>query len=118
MRVLFPLQLDGRGHVAECDEERYVRQLIEQVLFTIPGERVNRPDIGAGLQQLLFAPNGTELVSSTRQLVQAHLQHELGEWIQVRGIHVQQDEEVLHIDVEYALLRTQKVTSAKFRFAT
>ena len=49
MNLRFPYQFDGRGRTAEADEAAYIRDLIEQVLFTAPGERVNRPDFGCGL---------------------------------------------------------------------
>ena len=54
--VNFPYQLDGRGRTRDA-RGSYVRQLVEQVLFTSPGERVNLPDFGSGLLQLPFAPN-------------------------------------------------------------
>ena len=53
----YPYQFDARGHTATADEDAWIRGLIEQVLFTAPGERVMRPDFGCGLAQLVFAPN-------------------------------------------------------------
>ena len=55
MNVSFPFQFDGRGRTLDPQDD-YLRQLVEQVLFTSPGERVNMPDFGSGLLQLPFAP--------------------------------------------------------------
>ena len=64
----------------------HIRDLIEQVLFTAPGERVNRPNFGSGLLQLVFAPNSDELAAATQFLVQGALQQWLGDLIQVEGV--------------------------------
>ena len=56
--VGYPLRVDAHGATARTDRAGYLRDLIEQVLFTAPGERVNRPDFGAGVGQLVFAPTG------------------------------------------------------------
>ena len=61
MNIDFPFQFDRRGRTATTSDAGHVRDMIEQLLFTNPGERVNRPDFGSGLQQLVFAPNSTEL---------------------------------------------------------
>ena len=63
-RSTIPIDFDGRGRTAETTDEEHVRDLIEQVLFTTPGERVNRPTFGSGLLQLVFAPNSDALASS------------------------------------------------------
>lgn len=70
----YPYQIDGRGRSAEADEVAWIRGLIEQVLFTSPGERVMRPNFGSGVMQLVFAPNSPELAATTQFLVQAALQ--------------------------------------------
>ncbi len=62
MEIEFPFHIDGRGRTAApADSDTHLRELIEQLLFTNPGERLNRPDFGSGLLQLVFAPNSTEL---------------------------------------------------------
>jgi phage baseplate assembly protein W len=70
VNLRFPYQFDGRGRSAEAEEEAYIRGLVEQVLFTAPGERVMRPEFGSGLMQLVFAPNSPELAATTQFLVQ------------------------------------------------
>ena len=83
MDIDFPFHFDGRGRTAEAATDEHVRDLIEQVLFTSPGERVNRPTFGSGLMQLVFAPNSDELATATQFLVQAALQQWLGDLIEV-----------------------------------
>lgn len=102
----YPYQFDGRGRTAESEEAEYVRGLIEQVLFTSPGERVMRPDFGSGVMQLVFAPNSTELAATTQFLVQAALQQYLGNLISLEGVEVESVDATLRVTVRYALRRT------------
>jgi phage baseplate assembly protein W len=53
--VAFPLTTDRHGHVALAHDEQDVRQAIEIILGTIPGERAMRPDFGCAIQDFLFA---------------------------------------------------------------
>ena len=83
MNIDFPLHLDGGGRTATTDDDDHIRDMIEQVLFTNPGERVNRPDFGSGLLQLVFAPNSTELAAALQFTIQAALQRWLGDLIEL-----------------------------------
>jgi len=103
-QIDFPYRIDGRGRTAVTDEANHVRDLIEQVLLTAPGERVMRPDFGSGLLALLFEPNSTTLAATTQVLVQGALQQHLGHLIAVRSVEVRPDEGALRVEVEYALL--------------
>ena len=114
MNIDFPLHFDGRGHTAETDYEGHIRNLIEQLLFTAPGERVNRPDFGSGLQQLVFAPNSDELAAATQFLVQGALQQWLGDLIQVDAVQVQSEDSALRVVVQYTVRRTQQRQVAQF----
>ncbi len=115
MYVDYPLQIDARGRSASTSEEEHIRDLIEQVLFTSPGERVNRPDFGSGLMQLVFAPAGDELATATQFLVKGALQQWLGELIQVQDVNVKAVESTLEVKVAYKLLHTQEARVAEFR---
>jgi phage baseplate assembly protein W len=99
--VAFPLALDGRGQTRLADEERHLTGLIEQVLFTRPGERVNRPDFGSGVDSLVFAPAGDELAQATRALVHGALQRFLGELLRVEEVHVVATESTIEVTVAY-----------------
>ena len=103
MNVSFPLRFDHRGRTAESDVARYVRELIEVVLFTAPGERVMRPDFGSGVSQLVFAPNSFELAGTTEMLVQSALTQWLSELITVAAVSVEADDAALRVTVSYAL---------------
>ena len=114
MEIAYPFRIDSRGRTASSDAERHVRDLIEQVLFTMPGERVNRPDFGCGIMQLVFAPNSDELASATSFLVQGQLQQWLGDLIQVEAVKVENVDSALYVTVQYVILRTQQLQVAQF----
>ena len=103
MRLDFPFRFDARGRTARTTHEDHVRDLIARVLFTSPGERVNRPDFGCGLKQLVFAPNSTELAAATQALVQGSLQQWLGDLIQVERVEATADESSLEVSLTYVL---------------
>jgi phage baseplate assembly protein W len=103
--VAFPLRLDGRGRTATASDEDYLRGLIEQVLFTRPGERVNRPDFGSGVDALVFAPGGDELANATQALVHGALQRHLGDLVRVDEVEVRAVESTLEVVVAWAPLR-------------
>jgi len=77
--VDFPFRVDGRGRSGLATDRDHIRDLIEQVLFTSPGERVNRPTFGCGLLQLVFQPNSEPLGLAIQATVRASLQQWLGE---------------------------------------
>jgi len=114
MDIAYPFRIDGRGRTADADRDEHIRQMIEQVLFTSPGERVNRPTFGTGLQQLVFAPNSAELATATEFVVQAALQEWLGEVIQVEAVKVESREATLEITVQYLVRRTQQRQVTQF----
>ena len=101
-----PLGLDGRGRVATTQADDHVRDMIYQVLFTNPGERVNRPDFGCGLLQLVFEPNSEALATATQFLVQGALQRWLADVIQVEHLEITSEEERLMVDIIYVRLDT------------
>lgn len=114
MQVDFPFHVDARHRTSGTSHEDHVRDLIEQVLFTTPGERVNRPDFGSGLLQLVFDPNREELATATQLLVQGSLQQWLGELIQVEDAEVTVADSQLRVTVRYQLIRTQERRVAQF----
>jgi phage baseplate assembly protein W len=104
--LYFPYQFDGRGRTRGASVDDYLRQLVEQVLFTSPGERVNLPDFGSGLLQLPFAPNSLELAAATQFAVQAALQKWLGNLIKVIAVDATAQNEQLIVTVTYAPINT------------
>lgn len=114
MNLASPYQFDHRGRSAECDRARYVRDLIEAVLFTMPGERVMRPEFGSGVAQLVFAPNSPELAGATQMLVQGALTRFLSDWIVVRDVRVSAEDAVLSVQVAYTLVGSDQLQVADF----
>lgn len=110
----FPYRIDGRGLTATSDIDRYIRQLIEQVLFTSPGERVNRLDFGSGLMQAVFQPTSDQLTTAVQFLVQGSLQQWLGELITVEEVSVGASNGKLEIVVRYIVQRTRQRNTATF----
>jgi phage baseplate assembly protein W len=113
-QVDFPYRYDGRGRTADTGSDDHVRDLVEQVLFTVPGERVNRPDFGSGLLQLTFAPLSDELAAATQALVQGALQQWLGDVIAVDRVAVTRDDATLDVIVEYTVVRTGERRADRF----
>ncbi len=112
--IAYPYQLDRRGRTAGAAEDRHVRDLVEQVLFTAPGERVNRPDFGSGLLRLAFEPNSDVLVTTTQFTVQAALQRWLSDRIEIEAVEVANVESTLRITVAYRVRRTGRREVATF----
>lgn len=102
--VNFPYHFDGRGRTAGCNAEQHIRDLIEQVLFTSPGERVMRPDFGSGLLAMVFEPNSTALAATSQMLIHGALQQHLGHLIAVQGVEVEAIDSTFHVEVRYSVL--------------
>ena len=114
MQINFPLCFDDRGRTAEATDDDHVRQMIEQLLFTSPGERVNRPDFGSGLRQMIFAPNSPELAAALQFTVQSALQRYLADVIDVQALEVSAEDSTLHVDLTYVIRRTGQETRSQF----
>lgn len=111
----FPWSVDGRGRTRASTD--HLRDLIEQVLLTAPGERVMRPGFGAGLLAAVFEPGGPEAAVTTQFLVQAALQRELGDLIGVAAVDVAAAGSALVVTVTYTVLRTGATAVAVVRGA-
>ncbi len=114
MNLDFPFTFGTSGRTSETTDDDHIRDLIQQVLFTTPGERVNRPDFGSGLSRLVFAPNSDELAAATQFLVQASLQQWLGDLIEVTEVQVESSDASLLVEVHYTVRRTQQQQVAQF----
>ena len=114
MDIDFPFHFDRRGRTAQADGDDHVRDLIEQLIFTVPGERVMRPDFGSGLLQLVFAPNSPELVATVQFTLQAALQRWLGDVVQVSQLDVTAEDAALRIALTYTVLATGQQSSTTF----
>jgi Bacteriophage baseplate protein W len=114
MNVDYPFHFDDRGRAAGAGDDEHIRDLIEQTLFTTPGERVNRPTFGSGLLQLLFAPNSEALAAAAQLTVQSSLQQWLCDLIEVASVQIRGEDSALRVSVQYVIRRTQQSRTAQF----
>jgi phage baseplate assembly protein W len=116
MPMRFPFYIDGRGCTATAAEtdDGYVRDLLEHVLLTTPGERINRPDFGSGLLGMAFSPGGEAMQAALQATVQASLQRLLSDFILVQSVEVEVEEATAFITVQYVVRRTQEPQVARF----
>jgi Bacteriophage baseplate protein W len=114
MNIDFPFHFDRLGRSATTGDDDHIRDMIEQLLFTSPGERVNRPDFGSGLLQMVFAPNSTELAAALQFTTQAALQRYLGDLIDLQELDVNAEEATLTVTVRYIVRRTQQGRTETF----
>lgn len=119
MEIAYPFQIDGLGRTAAATDNDHIRQLIEQVLFTIPGERVNRPTFGSNIRQIIFAPNNSELITATQFLLQGALEQWLGDVIQVEAIEATTHTSLtagdsIQVIVQYVVRHTQQRQIVQF----
>src|SRR5438552_6939850 len=108
MNLAFPYSFDATGHTAQTDLFTHIGDMIEQILFTSPGERVNRPTFGSGTAQLVFAPNSDVLAAAQQQAIQAGLQQRLSDLIRVQSVTVAANDATLQITVVYTVIQTQQ----------
>lgn len=118
MNIYHPFHFDHRGWTATTNDDDHIRDMIEQFLFTNAGERVNRPEFGSGLLQMIFAPNSPELAAALQFTVQAGLQRWLGDVIEVRAVEVTSEEATLRVAVSYLVRRTEEPRVATFSRST
>ena len=114
MNIDHPWHFDELGRTASIADAGHVRDMIEQFLFTNPGERVNRPDFGSGLQQLIFGPASPELAAALQFTVQAGLQRWLGDTVDVQSLSVTSTDSTVAVDISYRLAGCPDVLSGTF----
>lgn len=114
MQIDYPFSIDTRGRSSDTTDENHIRDMIEQVLFTSPGERVNRPDFGSGLLRLVFEPNSDSLISSTQSIVQSSLQQWLVSLILIEAVQITGNDSTLEVQVKYTIRKTQQKQDKTF----
>lgn len=115
MNIDFPFHFDNLGRTAAADEADHIRDMIEEFLFTSPGERVNHPDFGSGLLGMVFEPNCPELATALQFTIQAGLQRWLGDLIEVRKLEVTSHDSSLTVEIVYILRRTGEIRNETIR---
>jgi uncharacterized protein len=108
--IRFPFAIDaGTGRLAEeTDYGKHIEQLIRQVLFTAPGERINRPDFGCGIKRLVFAPNSPAAAALAQVSIFQALTRWLGSAIDVHDVKALSIDERLEIKIAYSLKTRQE----------
>jgi phage baseplate assembly protein W len=112
--LAFPYAFDATGHTQQSDRLTHICDMIEQILFTSPGERVNRPTFGSGTAQLVFAPNSDVLAAAQQQAIQAGLQQWLSDLIRVNSVTVAADDATLQVTVVYTVIQAQQQLTQQF----
>ena len=115
MNLDYAFHFNKQGRTALTSEADHIRDMVEQILFTSPGERVNRPDFGSGLLQMVFEPNSPEIAATLQYLVQSNLNQYLGELIQLEEVDVSSQDASLNVTVRYLIRRTQEQRTEEFR---
>jgi phage baseplate assembly protein W len=105
MNIDYPVHFQG-GRTATTGDADHIRDMIAQLLFTNPGERVNRPTFGSGLLGRIFEPNSPEQAAVLQATMQAAVLQELGDLIELQTLEVTSEEETLQIIVNYVIRET------------
>jgi Bacteriophage baseplate protein W len=113
--VDYPFHFDQHGRTADTTMEDHVRDMIEEVLFTAPGERVNRPDFGAGLLRMVFQPTSPEIAAALQFSIRASLQRWLGDLIEPQDVSVLSQDSTLSVTVQYVLRQTGQSQTQTFQ---
>jgi Bacteriophage baseplate protein W len=117
-QIDFPFAIDGRGRTAHATAPDHIRDLLEQLLLTAPGERVNRPSLGAGLMELVHEPASEELAAATELLVQGAIQTWLGDLIEVGSADVSSNDGLFEVTVRYRVRSDGEERTEVFRRPT
>lgn len=116
LNVAFPFRLDSRGRTQTTDDERHVNAMLEILLLTSAGERVNRPDFGGGLRRLLFGPASPELAATVQHTLRAEILQWLDDVIDLGQLEVLADEGRVVVNLTYAMRRDGMQRAANFAF--
>lgn len=108
--IRYPFGIDqGLGTLSEeSNYSLHVEQLMRQVLFTNPGERINRPDFGCGIPRMVFAPNSDVSANLAQVMINQALEKWLGSLIEVREVKAVNNEEKLEITIAYIIRARQE----------
>jgi phage baseplate assembly protein W len=111
----FPFQIGAVGQVAALTGDDNIRAKITQVLLTSPGERVELPEFGCGLRDLVFDPNNDILAAATEFTISRALQRWMSDDIIVEAVDASSEDEALTIEVTY--LRRDQLERSKLKIA-
>ena len=103
--LLFPIRIATEGGLEVVSIAQSVRVMLEQVLFTVPGERVNRPRFGVGIQQYVFEPLSVAVEDRLRVALQDNVYEYLGKRVRIESLTVERNDEEaqLIVRVDYVI---------------
>ena len=110
----FPFQINSYGHIETADDDAHIRQMMEQILFTIPGERVNRPHFGCGVQMMVFGSTQPELLAVKQSMIETELQQYLGHLVRLEAVQITQKESRVSVLIRYTVLNHNQSHEAVF----
>jgi uncharacterized protein len=117
IEVAFPYRLDDRGRTAIATHGDHVQQMLELLLFTRPGERVNQPTFGCGLLDQVFAPNSPEIAAALNVTIAAAISLWLRDVLSVTSVDVTAQQSQLIVDISYVVLATGSPASVTLPIA-
>ena len=117
--LAFPFRIGDLGAPVTSPRTQAIRQQIDQVLFTMPGERVNRPTFGCGVQRLVFSGCSPEAAAAAEYIIRVNIQRFMSDVVKLDAVQVTADVDAatLYIDVLYTLLETGEERAETFRRA-
>jgi hypothetical protein len=107
--------VDDHGAAATSRDDQLVREQIEQLLFTIPGERVDRPDFGCGIQLLVFEAANPQTAAATEYVVRTSLVRFMSDVIEVEGVRVRTADAELIVEILYTVVATSHPSAMTVR---
>jgi Bacteriophage baseplate protein W len=115
--LAFPFHIGDLGAPATAPRTQAIRQQLDQLLFTIPGERVNRPTFGCGVQRLVFGGCSPEAAAAAEYIIRINIQEFMGDVVSVDAVRVSADPQAatLFVDVLYTLVETGEERAETFR---
>jgi phage baseplate assembly protein W len=112
--MTFPFQASDRGVAATSTRAEVIRQQLEQLLLTIPGERVNRPDFGCGIQRLVFSGASAETAAGAEYVIATSIRRHLRDLVRLDTVRVTVEATTLIVDILYTVLDTGEELAASF----
>jgi phage baseplate assembly protein W len=113
--LFFPFQVGDLSAPKTANRTQAIRQQLDQLLFTVPGERVNRPDFGCGVQKLVFGPASPQAARTAEYTIKVNIQKFLGTLITADAVQVTTDDATLFIDILYTVKATNEERAETFR---
>ncbi|THD35872.1 MAG: hypothetical protein E7773_07945 [Sphingomonas sp.] len=106
-QIAFPYRLAPSGQTETSDLDDYIRDLLAQIVFTDPGERVNRPDFGCSLRRLVFTDGRSETTAAVEALIHSALRQWVGEVVQIQQVDVTTADSLVAVTIGYLDVHSQ-----------